>query len=554
VARPLSFRFRILALVLGVAIVPLVLMGAALVRGAARSGEQLLSERLDRAADDTRDAMIRRWIPLRSSLLDVSEWPQVGAAALGTVEGAHAELTARLMVLDPRIREVEIRTARDGRVFRFDRSALTPEEGGLPPPTRPLLRVDIAIPVNSTDLDASATTEFGLEGDLLLPRDAQPASAAGMVVSLLDPGTGASLLPIPLDASVLEGDRFEWGGETWMAARRSFSDPPLNLVLTAPLAPYVDPFRRSARNGAIMLAVVAIGALIGAALLAKRMTRSLRALVHGADAVTAGDLTHRIIHEGGDEIGRVATAFNNMTDSLQRTLRERASRESLAAVGEFAASLAHEVRNPLTAVKIDLQSLEERLQNDPDLREPLLRALEEIDRLDATVGGALSMVRHGDGDRVLDLRRPIEAAVHSAAPAFAERGAALDSIRPEQPLEVLGDAAALEQLFLNILLNAAEALSAGGRAEIRATRDGDTVQVRVEDDGPGISEEIRDRIFDPLFSTKETGTGLGLTISRRIVEAHRGRLDISGCTGDGTSVAIDLPAAPHETDPSDVAL
>jgi signal transduction histidine kinase len=404
------------------------------------------------------------------------------------------------------------------------------------------------------DPDASATIEIGLEGELLLPRDAQPASTAGMVVSLLDPGTGASLLPVPLDASVLKGGRFEWGGEVWMAARRSFRDPPLELVLTAPLAPYVDPFRRSARNGAILLAAVAFAALIGAALLAKRMTRSLRALVQGADSVTAGDLTHRILYEGGDEVGRVATAFNNMTDSLQRTLREQASRESLAAVGEFAASLAHEVRNPLTAVKIDLQSLEERLKNDPDLMEPLRRALEGIDRLDATVGDALSMVRLGDGDRVLDIRRPIEAAVHSAAPAFSERGAALNVRRPDQPLEVLGDAAALEQLFLNILLNAAEALSMGGHAKIRATRDGDTVRVRVEDDGPGIPDEIRDRIFDPLFSTKETGTGLGLTISRRIVEAHRGRLDISGSTGGGTCVAIDLPAASDEPDSTGAVL
>ena len=552
--RPLSFRFRILSLVFGVAIVPLVLIGALLLRGAAQSGERLLSERLDRAADDTRDAMIRRWIPLRSRLLDVSEWPEVGVVTQRGLEGSPSELTERLMVLDPRIREVEIRTVRDGRVFRFDRSALTPEEGGLPPPTRPLLRVRIGIPGASTDLDAAATIEFGFEGDLLLPRDVQPASAAGMVVSLLDPGTGASLLPIPLDASVLEGGQFDWGGETWMAARRSFRDPPLELVLTAPLAPYVDPFRRSARNGAILLAAVAIGALIGAALLAKRMTRSLRALVQGADSVTAGDLTQRIIYEGADEVGRVATAFNNMTDSLQRTLRERASRESLAAVGEFAASLAHEVRNPLTAVKIDLQSLAERLPGDPGLTEPLLRALDEIDRLDATVGDALSMVRHGDGHRVLDVRRPIEAAAHSAAPVFAECGAALDSIRPEQPLEVLGDAAALEQLFLNILLNAAEALSTGGHAEIRATLDGDTVRVRVEDDGPGIPEAIRDRVFEPLFSTKETGTGLGLTISRRIVEAHRGRLDISGCSGGGTRVAIDLPAASNETDSSGAVL
>ena len=96
--------------------------------------------------------------------------------------------------------------------------------------------------------------------------------------------------------------------------------------------------------------------------------------------MSAGDLSHRIGPSGADEIGRVAEAFNQMTESLQRTLREKASRESLAAMGEFAASLAHEVRNPLTAVKIDLQSLQERLADNEALNAPLRRVLEEIER------------------------------------------------------------------------------------------------------------------------------------------------------------------------------
>jgi signal transduction histidine kinase len=273
------------------------------------------------------------------------------------------------------------------------------------------------------------------------------------------------------------------------------------------------------------------------------MTRSLRSLVAGAEAVSAGELHHRIQYRVGDEIGRVAEAFNQMTDSLQRTLREKASRESLAAMGEFAASLAHEVRNPLTAVKIDLQSLQERLPEDSDLAGPLARALEEIDRLDATVGDALSVVRRGDGDRVLDAWQPIHSAVHSAGPAFAEAGARLEVGQTSGELRVLGEPAGLEQLFLNLLLNSAEALPRGGHAKISAGRDGVVVFVRVEDDGPGIPEGVRERIFEPLFSTKETGTGLGLTISRRIVEAHRGDLSVIDVEGGGTCFEVRLPAA-----------
>jgi hypothetical protein len=127
VTRFFSFRFRILALVLGVAIVPLVLIGTVLLRGAARSGERVLSERLENAADDTRDALIQNWLPLRSKLLDVSEWPEVQEAV---DRGSGNPLTLRLSEIDLRIRRVTIRAEPEGTLFEFDRSALSPEEGG----------------------------------------------------------------------------------------------------------------------------------------------------------------------------------------------------------------------------------------------------------------------------------------------------------------------------------------------------------------------------------------------------------------------------------------
>ena len=529
---------------MGVAIVPLLLIGLFLVRSVEKSGEQLLSDRLSTAADETRDALVRHWIPLRSGLLDVAQSEEVNSVLAG---GAAESLRTVLFELDPRIREVEIRSADDSVLFQFDRSALSPEQGGIPPPTTPLLRIGYDLVEQGAA--EPGVIEFALEADLLLPREAQPASSAGMVVTLLDPRTALPLIPVPMDASVLSRDRFDWGGEEWLAAHRSFRDPPLELVTAAPLTPYVVPFRRSARNGAFLLAAVALGAIVAAGFLTLRMTRSLGALVQGADAVTEGDLSHRIDQSGRDEIGRVAAAFNTMTESLQRTLKEQAGRESLAAMGEFAASLAHEIRNPLTAVKLDLQSLEERLDDDPDLKDPLRRALEEIERLDSTVADALTVVRRGDGDHVLDIRQPIEAAVHSARPAFDERGSRLELIPGDQSLLVHGNSSALQQLFLNVLLNAAEALPAGGTAEIRATQvGGGEIFVTIQDDGPGIPDEFRDRIFEPLFSTKESGTGLGLTISRRIVDAHRGEMTIIGEQGGGTRVEITIPRVVDASD------
>jgi len=541
--RHLSFRFRILGLVLGVAIVPLVLIGAFLLLGAARSGEELLSQRLARAAEESRGTLISRWLPLRSMLLDVSEWPEIRQEV---EEGDGEALVARLVDLDPRIRQVSIRAGSGERLFDFDRARLPPEQGGQPPAPNPLMRVTFAL---FGVEPAGAAIDFGVEGDLLLPADVLPPSTAGMVLTLLDPATGSSLLPIPLDAYVIREGRFTWGGEEWLASIQAFEDPPVRLVLAAPLTPYVAPFRRSVRNGGYLLAAVALAGLLAAIVLTSRMTRSLRALVGGAEAVSAGNLSHRIGGPGADEVGRVAEAFNQMTESLQRTLMEKASRESLAAMGEFAASLAHEVRNPLTAVKIDLQSLQEKLAGDETLTVPLRRALEEIDRLDATVGDALSVVRRGEEDSVFPVRQPIQAAAHSAGPAFSKARASLEVIGENEEITVRGDASGLEQLFLNLLLNAAEALPRGGRATIGAQRERGSVLVYVEDDGPGIPEAVRERIFEPLFSTKETGTGLGLTISRRIVQAHRGDLIVCDSEAGGTRVEIRFPLADPDMSP-----
>jgi signal transduction histidine kinase len=226
-------------------------------------------------------------------------------------------------------------------------------------------------------------------------------------------------------------------------------------------------------------------------------------------------------------------------------LRELASRESLAAVGEFAASLAHEIRNPLTAIRVDLQSLEEKLPEESSLREPLESALTEIERLNQTVRDTLEVARRGrTGSDLVDLSGPLNAAAHAARPAFEARGAILTvQSSPEAPLTVRGDAGALEQLFLNVIQNAAQALASGGEALVRVDRDRDSAVVAIRDDGAGIPPEDLERVFAPLFTTKEGGTGLGLTIARRIAQAAGGEIHVESTRGTGTSVEIRLPLA-----------
>jgi len=303
------------------------------------------------------------------------------------------------------------------------------------------------------------------------------------------------------------------------------------------------------------------------------MTRSLGSLASAADAVARGELEHALQSPGDDEIGRVAAAFNLMTANLRRTLRQLADRQALAAVGEFAASLSHEIRNALTSIRLDMQVAGEHLPLDPDVREPHARALQEIGRLEETVTGALRLARSGKTERkTLDLTGPLEAAVHSARPEFARHGAELAARFGAHPIIVTADPASLEQLFLNLLLNAAQALAPGQRAFVDVDRgsggseppdrrvnagdsgqeaggpgnegeDPGTVIVSIRDEGPGIPKGIRDRAFEPFYSTRAEGTGLGLPIARRIVQAHGGRIDIESEPGGGCTVVVTLPLA-----------
>jgi len=224
---------------------------------------------------------------------------------------------------------------------------------------------------------------------------------------------------------------------------------------------------------------------------------------------------------------------------------QRSQREALIEVGKFAALLAHEVRNPLTAIRIDLQRVEEKLSPESPLRLQLARALREVERLDQTVSGALRIARSGTvSSDLVDLRVPLLRAIEVATPAFDQVDSTL-AVRglDDAPVPVRGDEAALEQLFLNLLLNAAQSLRPHGAAGvILMTMDGHA-EVEVWDRGIGIEADRLGRVFDPFYSTRKDGTGLGLAIARGIVTGHGGVIDIESRSGEGTAISVRLPLA-----------
>jgi signal transduction histidine kinase len=539
---PLSFRTRILLLVLAVAVVPLGLLGLWLTRTAADSGEELLRTRLDEALDETSSQITTRWVQQRHDLLFLTEEVSVHQALR---EGSGSQVPSALRrlfdELGPGVVTVTVLDRQGTTVWTLTR---TPSADQTSSSSDGHINAALSIRDRLSG-ELLGTLAADIQADVLLPPGSITPAAAGMVVGLFESSTGVALLPLPFDPALLAEDSFVWGGDEWLSARRSFSEPPFELALAAPLTPFVQPFEDAARRGARLLLIVAVAGLAVAILLTGRMTSSLRQLTAAAAAVSRGDLEQRVDRPGSDEVGQVARAFNTMTESLGRTLGQLASRESLAAVGEFAASLAHEIRNPLTAVRVDLQTVEEQLPEDSELREPLESALAEIERLNLTVKDTLEVARRGQiGSQPVELSDPLGAAARAARPAFEARGATLTvEATPQPPLTVRGDTGALEQLFLNVIQNAAQALEAGGEAVVRVDREGESAVVTVRDDGVGIPAEALERVFDPLFSTKEGGTGLGLTIARRIARAAGGDIHVESISGRGTSVRIRLPLA-----------
>jgi signal transduction histidine kinase len=539
--RPPSFRTRILLVVFAVAVIPLAMLGLWLTRAAARSGEEFVRSRLDESLNQTVVAVTSRWVRLRSALLFLAEEPGVqDALRAGAVTTLPASLVQRFDALDPSVSAIVVRDSVGHEYWTLEqpspRGSLLQEMGFLSL---------LAVPLEVRDRSSGSllgTLEVRMSGAGLLPGGRFAPTLSGQLLGLFDSSTGAPVLPLPFDPSLLSAEEFGWAGQRWIADSRTLLDPPVRMVAAAPLTPFVEPFERAARRGSVLLFAVTLTGLALAALLATRLTRSLARLSSAAEAVSHGNLHHHVEVPGDDEVGRLARAFNTMTESLRRTLDELSSRESLAAVGQFAASLAHEIRNPLSAIRIDLQSVQERLPPDSPLNEAQERALREIVRLDETVSRALQVARSGELRlQLVDLREPIRAAADAGSPLFRARTARLALEVGDLPLPVAGDRGALEQLFLNLIRNAAQALEAGGEATVAACpRDG-WIEATVSDNGTGIPAPELSRVFEPLFSTRPEGTGLGLPIARRIAVAHGGTLDLESEVGRGTTVTVRLP-------------
>ncbi len=262
----------------------------------------------------------------------------------------------------------------------------------------------------------------------------------------------------------------------------------------------------------------------------------------GGSALPVLCLTSPLRDPAGGLLGAVAV-FSDLT-ALKQLEMERRRAERLAYFEVLAAGIGHEIKNPLVAIKTFAQLLPRKFL-DEQFRQEFARVVgREIGRMEHLAGRLRALARPGGGPhRALDLRAPIADAVELLQPRLDEKGIAIRWTPGPNPSQVQGDHAALEQLFLNLIGNALDAMEAGGALSVRLRSTEGRMIVEVEDTGPGIPDEFLPRMFEPFVTTKLHGSGLGLAICASIANAHRARIHASNVPGQrGAVFTIEFPA------------
>lgn len=298
-----------------------------------------------------------------------------------------------------------------------------------------------------------------------------------------------------------------------------------------------------------------LAGMFAVAYLTFRFTKPVDLLVAGAQQVSEGNLYVKLPVIGTDEMGKLSATFNQMVERLRqnRELQQRLNEaEKLSLLGRFAATVAHEVRNSLNFINLSIDQIRAKhTDGDERARGELQRNLqnikEEIARMNHLVSDFLAAGRQMPPALApCDLRATLEEAVSLASKQGRRQGVKITPALPVDLPVFLLDAAQIKTCFLNILTNAIQAMPGGGEIDIttetlRDSAGAERLQLRFRDTGPGIPREDRERVFAPFYSTKATGFGLGLAITKKIVDDHGGRIFVADGEAPGTVVVLELP-------------
>lgn len=573
----MSLRIRLLALFAALAVIPLAAIGTLNYVHSRRAVESLIAAQTHALAERATTEISRQHALLQSDLLllaDNAEVQKLFDAEPNErgdfLPSATAFLDEAWRQLGPSYDVVELRDPSGAVVHRLGNhgsaSAFGGRYGGMPERTvvaeQPILDWEsgrrlgtvVARPRLSSLLPREALeARFGAAGYSVVvdraanrilyhPRHALMGQSSD---ALLGAGvSGGSGIPTEESTGIL---RFGERDSLRVASVINLDTPPWTVLATGSVDEFAAPFSR-ARSLNLLLVLLVTAVVSGAFFLAiRRATRSLEELTGAAAEVGRGNFTPALPTAGTDEVGRLANAFALMTDKVREMMAQMERSRQMAAIGEFAAEIAHEIRNPLTSMKLNQQRLERLVRSGrmpPEAEEPIRISLREAGRLDRVVRGILHLGRPRTAERQLYPVRTVVQEALEVIRAQAERqniqiDAALES---GDPL-IWGDPEQFRGALLNLFLNAVDAMPDGGMLSSSLAMADGMLELRITDTGPGVSPEARAQLFRPFFSTKADGTGLGLAIALRTVEEHGGRLALDESRPAGTTFLVQIPLA-----------
>ena len=306
-----------------------------------------------------------------------------------------------------------------------------------------------------------------------------------------------------------------------------------------------------------LVVVMAVASAIVSRLVARRISYPIQELAHATDRIAKGDLDHRVNVKAKGEIQSLVTSFNNMTCDLQEYKTNLIRAERIAAWRDVARRIAHDIKNPLTPITVAIYRLKKRLEKSEEdsqvVEECLDSILREVEVL-KTMAEEFSAFAKLPEPKLTetDLNQTVQSVLDLYASGF--QNIDVKTVYAEDLPRVLADGDQLRRVIGNIIKNAAEAMNGEGNLTIRTSAVGATssapdgmIRIEISDTGPGVPEEMRDRIFDPYFTMKKRGTGLGLAMAYRIIQDHGGKISLN-TSPEGTTFHIDLRVASSTTE------
>ncbi|MBI5443751.1 MAG: HAMP domain-containing protein [Deltaproteobacteria bacterium] len=283
-------------------------------------------------------------------------------------------------------------------------------------------------------------------------------------------------------------------------------------------------------------------------------SKPVGALLEATRRLKSGDLEYRV--SGLEhEFSELGESFNEMAQALREQMAQLQRADQMMVCGQLATGIAHEIRNPVSAIKVTLQVLADDLDLTEEDRGLFSKVTEEAARIETLMKDLLGYARPSEPQRqtvdvngLLERARTLALQHRPAVPRHNGVVRWVTRFDPDLP-SVFGDPDQLFQVFLNVVLNGIDAMPEGGTLTVATCRENGFVRVEFSDEGPGVDPSLRDRVFEPFFTRKAKGTGLGLAISRVLIEKHGGTIGVTEAAGGGACFTVRLPAAVQEEGP-----